>query len=401
MLEDKFKRADLFLLLLYLLISAIIIFRVNVEGTGYTTPDSVAYLNAAQNLTDGYGFYETDTMGNKTRLFTKWPVGYPTLIFLTTSISGLDVFWASKTLNLLLLAGIFLFLRCICHSYSFVLASICCSYTLLEVYSFTWSEAPFLLLLLLLAHLVLQVYKGIAVHRNATFIYLVCLGLFLLRYAGIFSLGVPIILCIYFRLNKNHKPAKIFFITSILTTLSVAGYLIINHKLSGFATGLDRMETETESGVHFLLMSLKGLFNEFLIIREYRPQNQPDYLLYITALIQLAVITFITFKVKRHYNFWQELRQNNFSMICIGLALLYLAAIVAMRLVSHFDALDYRLLAPFSFPFLIGLVYALVSLPDKHKDIIQAKYALFTFFLLSLFLNLPKKFILQQLQQIL
>jgi hypothetical protein len=88
-------------------------------------------------------------------------------------------------------------------------------------------------------------------------------------------------------------------------------------------------------------------------------------------------------------------------MACIVIAFLYLAAIVAMRFVSHFDALDYRLLAPFSFPLYIGLVYALVSLPDKHKDIIQAKHALFAFFLLSLILNLPKKFILQQLQQIL
>ena len=38
--------------------------------------------------------------------------------------------------------------------------------------------------------------------------------------------------------------------------------------------------------------------------------------------------------------------------------------------------------------------------PDSTHYIIQAKYVLFAFFLLSLLLNLPKKFILQQLQQI-
>ncbi|MDO6390870.1 hypothetical protein Q4E40_12085 [Pontibacter sp. BT731] len=399
MLEEKLRRADVLLLLLYLLTVAIIIFRVNVEGTGYTTPDSIAYLDAARNLKDGHGFYETDAAGNKTRLFTKWPIGYPVLIFITSSISGLDVFWASKILNLLLLAGLFIFLRGISRTYSFVLASVCSSYTFLEIYSFTWSEAPVLLLLLLLAYLILQICNGLAIPRNAVFIYFACLVLFLLRYAGIFSLGIPVILCLHFYLNRNHKYAKIFFCTSASLAFSFGGYLLLNYKLSGFATGLDRLETETESGVYFILMSIKGLLNEFLIIREFRPQNQPDYLLYVTAIVQAGVLAFIAVKVKRHFNFWHELKQNSFSMICIGIAFLYLDAILAMRFVSHFDALDYRLLAPFSFPLLIGLVYTLVSLPDKHKDIIQAKYVLFAFFLLSLFLNLPKKFILQQLQQ--
>ncbi|WP_299990162.1 hypothetical protein [uncultured Pontibacter sp.] len=401
MLNGRFFKADLYLLLLYLLTAAIILFRVNVEGTGYTTPDSLAYLDAAQNFKDGYGFYETDTAGNKDQLFTKWPIGYPILIFLTSVMSGLDVFWASKVLNLLILAGIFLFLRSICLSYSFVLASICSSYTLLEIYSSTWSEAPFLLVLLLVAYLAFRTYNGISILRNAMLIFLACIGLFLLRYAGIFSLSIPAILCLYFYLNGNYKIASLFFFVSALTTLSFTSYLFINYQLSGYTTGLNRLETETESGIHFLLMSLKGLINEFLIIREYRPQNQPDYLLYITAIIQLVVFTFITIKVNRHYNFWKELKQNSFSMICIGIALLYLAAILALRFVSHFDALDYRLLAPFSFPLFVGIVYTLVSLPDKHRDIIQAKYALFAFFLLSLFLNLPKKFILQQLEQIL
>lgn len=399
--KGRYLKADSLLLLLYLLTTAVIIFRVNVEGTGYTTPDSVAYLSAAQNLKDGYGFYETDAAGNPTRLFTKWPIGYPSIIFVTSSISGIDVFWSSKILNLLLLGGVFLFLRFICPSYSFVLASACCSYTILEVYSFTWSEAPFLVVLLLLARLTQQANKGTSVLRDAILIYFACLGLFLLRYAGIFSLGVPALLAISFYFKKDYSSARLFSFTLVLTALSFAGYLLINYKLSGFATGLDRLETETEQGGHFFMMSLKGLFNEFLIIREYRPQNQPDYLLYITAAVQLAVLVFICIKVKRHYNFWQELKQNSFSMVCIGIALLYLAAIIAMRFVSHFDALDYRLLAPFSFPLFIGLIYAFVSLPDKHKDIIQAKYTLFAFFLLSLLLNLPKKFVLQQLQQVL
>lgn len=401
MLEDKLKRADLLLLLLYLVTAAIILFKIQAEGTGYISPDSKHYLGLAQNLKDGHGFYVLNQEADSRVYFSTWPVGYPILIYLFSELSTLDVYWSSKLLNLLLLAVGFVFLRQLNRPYAFILASIYGAYTFMEVYSFTWSEAPFLLLVLLLAGIVHQILQGQESVKKFALLFATYLWLFLIRYIGAFSFAVPALLGLYFAFKGRYIPSLYLLASSILLAILAGTYLYVNYNLSGFATGFDRLEDETESFSAFAAMLFKGLLNEFLIIREYRPQNQPDYLLYATAVIQLAVLTFIVVKVKRHYVFWQELKQNSFSMICIGMAFLYLAAILAMRFVSHFDALDYRLLAPFSFPLFVALIYALVSLPDKHKDIVQAKYVLFAFFLLSLFLNLPKKFILQQLQQIL
>ena len=397
--KDRLLRADLILLSVYVATVIIIIYRIKAEGTGYLSPDSMHYLNLAQNIKDGLGFYVTNEQGIKS-YFSTWPVGYPILIYIVSVITSSDVILASKLLNFTLLGFSFISFRLISRKYAFVLASVYGAYTFMEVYSFTWSEAPFLLLLLLLAGIAHQIFTGQESAKYFMSLFAVCIWLFLIRYIGAFSFAVPALLGLHFAFNGKNKLAFKLLASSFILAVLAGTYLFINYKLSGFTTGFDRLEDETESFTSFLLMLLKGLFNEFLIIREYRPQNQPDYLLYITAIIQLTVLAFITAKVKRHYNFWHELKQNSFSMICIGIALLYLTAILALRFISHFDALDYRLLAPFSFPLFIGLVYTLVSLPDKHKDIIQAKYLLFAFFLLSLFLNLPKKFILQQLQQV-
>ncbi|SIQ70573.1 hypothetical protein SAMN05421545_1140 [Pontibacter lucknowensis] len=388
------------LLLLYLATAAIILLRINAEGTGYISPDSTHYLGLAQNLKDGHGFYVTSATGTRT-YFSTWPVGYPVLIYLFSELSTLDVYWSSKLLNFILLAIGFVFLRQLSRPYAFIIASVYATYTYMEVYSFTWSEAPFLLLGLLLAGITYQIFIGNWSGKNVVLLFAVCLALFLIRYIGAFSFAVPALLGLYFAYRGSYKPALYLFTSSIVLAMLAGAYLYINYRLSGFTTGFDRLEDETETIGAFIVMLFRGLLNEFLIIREYRPQNQPDYLLYVTATIQLAVLTFISFKIKKHYNFWQELRQNSFSMICIGIALLYLTAILALRFVSYFDALDYRLLSPFSFPLFIGLIYTFVALPDKHKDIVQAKYTLFAFFLLSLLLNLPKKFILQQLQQVL
>ncbi|GAB3824416.1 hypothetical protein [Pontibacter rugosus] len=59
------------------------------------------------------------------------------------------------------------------------------------------------------------------------------------------------------------------------------------------------------------------------------------------------------------------------------------------------DALETML-----FPVFMGLMYTLITLPDVHKDIVQAKYAAFVLFVASLLLCVPKNFVAAQLQQL-
>ncbi|MCX2740677.1 hypothetical protein [Pontibacter anaerobius] len=398
MLKDKLRRADLLLLLLYLTTAAIILFRISVEGTGYLSPDSKAYLGLAQNLKDAYGLYVPDAQGAGRHYFSIWPVGYPVMIYVFSELTTLDVYWASKILNLLLLGSGFLLLRQINRPYSFVLASVYGAYTFLEVHSFTWSEAPFLLLLLLLAYFANQVWGEEHINRNLVFIFFICLALFLVRYVGAFSFSVPALLGLYFGYLRKYKQASWFLGATLLLAILAGAYLYANYALSGFATGFDRLEAKTEAARSFVPMLLKGLMNEFLVIREYRPQNQPDYLLYATALLQLLVLVYIGINLKKYYSFGCETRKNSFSVTCLSIGLLYFVAILALRILSHFDDLDYRLLSPLSFMAFIGILHSFVSLPDMNKEIVRMKFLIFAFFVLSLLLNVPKKFVVSQLQ---
>lgn len=396
----KRQAPDLLLFLLFISTAAVILFRISIEETGYLSPDSKAYLGLAQNLKEGNGFYVQNTEDTGRHYFATWPVGYPVLIYLLSEASTLDVFWSSKVLNLLLLGFGFLMLRLLSRPYAFLLASLYGIYTFMEVYSFTWSEAPFLFGLLLLAYSTDQVLQENNFTVNTTIIFLTCLTLFLIRYMGAFSFAVPGLLTLYFGYSHRYKAALRVLFATILLALLASAYLYINYTQSGFTTGFDRLADETEGAGAFLAMLLKGLLNEFLIIRKFRAANQPDYLLYATVVVQMLVMAYSIVKVRKHYNFWQELRNNSFSVTCLCIAVLYLIALLSLRTVSYFDALDYRLLSPFSFLTLIGLLYTFASLPDTYREVVKAKYLMFAFFILSLLLNLPKIYVQNQVQQL-
>lgn len=381
------------LLLLYVLLAAIILFRINAEATGYTTPDSEAYLGLAQNILDGHGFYVLKEDGTR-GYFSTWPIGYPVLIYLISSVLPLNVFWASKVLNLVLLGLGFLLFRRLNRRYAFVIASVYGAYTFLDIYSFTWSEAPFLLGLLCLCVVSAQTLQH-AQAKHFLLLFLVCAFLFLMRYVGAFSFGVPALLGICFYLKGDKRAAAKLLFTSILLSILASTYLYLNYRLSGFTTGFDCLEAATEPTRTFVGMMIEGLLNELLLIRKYRLGNQPDYLLYMAVALQILAMAAILMKVKKLQ------RLDLFSQSCLFVAFLYFLAIVLLRGISHFDDLDYRLLAPSSFLFWISLIHHLVALPDTANGNVQAKYIVFAFFLISLLLNLPKQYILDGIQHLL
>jgi hypothetical protein len=390
--------SDYLLLVLYVAVAIIIIFRIHAEATGYISPDSEKYLELAQNLKEGKGLYLYNEESGQKMYFSIWPIGYPAFIYVVSAVSTLSVFWSSKVFNLMLLGLSFLLLRQINRKYAFVLAAVYCSYTFLEIYSFTWSEAPFLLGLLYLCYLVRKILLKDDTNKSILYLFLTCFCLFLLRYIGAFSFSVPVLLAFYSYYMKRNATATRLLGVSLLLGVLAALYLYMNYRLSGFTTGFDRLEAKTESMGAFVRMMTEGLLNEFLLIRKYRLGNQPDYLLYITTLLQLATMAVIIVKVKRHHQLKEQLTQNTFSLVCLATAVLYFLTILLLRSFSHFDDLDYRLLAPFSFLFWVAVVHVLVSFPDVSKEVVQAKYIAFVFFLISLLINLPKQYMLEQLE---
>ncbi|TXK51980.1 hypothetical protein FVR03_02545 [Pontibacter qinzhouensis] len=385
--------ADRLLLLLFIILVTAHVYRINAEATGYTSPDSRFYLELAGNLQKGKGFYIINRTTNEPQFFYVWPVGYPVLLYVVAQITSLSLFWSSKVLNFLLLGFNFLILRQLSQRYSFVLASIFCSYTLMEVYSYTWSEAPFITALLFLALLISKPLPLFDKNRYVILLVMTCLFLFLVRYIGAFSLGVIALLSMYNLLRQCKQLAIKLGVASVFLLFLMLLYLSINYYFGNSFTGSGRFEIEREPIQDFVLMLYSGLFNEFLIVRKYRIWG--DLLFIFTTLVQVAIVVVIFLRLKTQQSF-KGYMKNSFTNSCFGIGLLYLLALIGLRFISHFDDLDYRLLSPFSTLIIAGLMYAIVKLPDN-KNTIIAKLLCFGFYLFSLFLNLPKQYLLEKL----
>lgn len=406
MFKADYRLADALLLLLYIAVCAAILLRVSIESTGYTSPDSEYYMEAARSLSEGERFYIHDLYGLHTgdatakAHFTAWPVGYPILIYLASWLSQLDLFWASKLLNLLFIGFGFLLIRHINRQYSYVLASIFCAFTIIEVYSYTWSEGIFIFGCLCFAYLMATIYNGKQSKKTITWLLGITIFMFVVRYIGIFTVGFLVLAAAFYWLRREYATSKKLLLVLFILSVSIGAYLARNYHLIGHPTGIARIHTEMESIGEIAVMTIKSLAGEFFLIRRYYFTGAPDLLTWITMALQLPVLFFIGKAIRNQGSPWEELRKNALSHICLLTALLYLVLLVLLRSVSQFDPINYRLLSPFTFLVLFAAVHYIVALPEKSKALVRAKVLIFCFFVISLLLNLPKEYLVSKFLQL-
>lgn len=407
-LKDKLLRADLWLLLLFIAICAAILIRAYADETGYTTFDSVYYLELAENLRRGNGFYMSNeypipvikTSQNQI-YFTLWPVGYPVLIALTSAITQLNAFWASKVLNLVLVGIGFLFLRRINNAQAYLLACVYCTYTVLAIYTYTWSEAPFILGCLALVYLLSQLSSDKSTNRTILQLFLIGVFLFLMRYAGIFSFGVLALSAAYYWQKGFRRLSIKLFATALALSLFATLYFCINHYFTGSYSGGDRLVGQ-ETIEDFFQKQLYGILNEFFMIRKHYASGTPDIFFWLTLLFQSVIITWIVWLLKddkRHTKF--DSQQTLFPRLCFIVSGLYFIFLFTLRAFSPFDPLDFRLLSPSVFLIFIALLYYISLIPanHRHKSLITILTVFFSIF--SLLLNLPKRYIIEQVLSLL
>jgi hypothetical protein len=398
--KDKLLRADLLLLLLYVAYCGAVILRVNIEGTGYTSPDSEYYLEAARSLRDGERFIVKDLYGlhtgvvNKLTPFTAWPIGYPTLIVIASFMSGLNLFWASKLVNLFFAGLGFLLFRNINREYSFILASIYGAFTVIEMYSYTWSECIFLFGCMYLVFLLYRTYltgRQDYIYRLVATVWF----MFLIRYIGFFAGGLILFVALITLFEGRKKISKKLWIAFFLNVAFVCAYVINNYYQAGYNTDAQRFTQNMESPAQVLWRATKGLLIELFIIKKYYLRGSPDTLTVATFSLQLFVIGYIWHSLRKQSTLVvNEIKKNLLSHTAITVAISYLIILVILRSISQFDPPNYRLLSPFSFLMLFALVNYIVALPQSIEGATRTKYAAGGFLALSLLLNLPKKFLL-------
>jgi hypothetical protein len=181
-------------------VSTLILVRSYSSSEGYLSPDSTDYLSLAENLIRGNGFYTLNSGRAPAGLeyFASWPVGYPTAIFLVANIFHTSVFLASKILNCsLYIASTTLVALYFGSVYPLILSSAEC----IDIFTHTWSEAPFIFFMIVLCITFATVVES---SNRVCYPALVALApliliLFLDRYIGLFALVLPIISAVIFR----------------------------------------------------------------------------------------------------------------------------------------------------------------------------------------------------------
>lgn len=408
MMKPVIRKEDVLLLALYLAICVTIILRAFADETGYRTLDSEYYLELAENLKEGNGFYTSDKcqipVGKSPQnqvLFAAWPIGYPLMIAFTSAITGLEVFWASKLLNLFLLGLSFLLLRRINSKYAYLLSGAYCTYTMLAVYTYTWSEAPFNFGCLLLVFLLTQLHAGNHINRTIVLLFLTGVFLFLSRYIGFFSFGILALAAVYFWHRRQQGFSLKLFAAAFLLCFLAALYFCVNYYLTGSFSGGDRLANQ-EPVREFLIKQSCGIMNEFFLVRKHYASGLPDLLFWVTIAAQGAAIGVIVFLLRDDWgNVYFRDKDKVFPRVCFIVAGMYFIILFMLRAISPFDPLDFRLLSPSVLLTLIALLFYVSNLPTSHKHKATIGAVVMCFFIFSLLMNLPKEFILYHIVQFL
>ena len=338
---------------------------------GNLSPDSTNYLAFAQNLIDNGSFY-LNYYGKENEWFAVWPLGYPTMIYLVAKIAGVSVFLASKVLNLLIVGVIFIIFNYKFKENGFVFSSIFLLIPFLTVFSYTWSEAPFILGMLVFS---ISLHKYIEADEiNYMILFIITISaifLFLSRYIGAFSVGVIGLAFIYLVYHRNLRKALMLVIPILIGSAFMILYLYNNYLQTGFFTGTERVSAP-ESIVGLIKMTVLAFIIELNLFTNNMHDGLSamfgDYFGYtiflIVILLQYSVF-YLIFKKYSSYN-TQIKKRLSIQKLFLIIGLLYYGAIVIMRWTSSFDPLDYRLLIPGTFLILVSIIlYSKESLNPK------------------------------------
>ena len=386
------------ILSLYLVLLAVLVFRIVVHEDHYTTPDSIAYLEAAQQL-QGWSMTGTSQKAEQEikEIFILWPVGYPASIALVSALTTLPVLVSSKIVNFIFLGLIFFLLYRWFGKNAWFITLGFFAYGSLEIMSHTWSEGPFLFLVLLLTYII---SKDLKREKTSSFLFLkltlTLFFLFLFRYVGVIYSLFAFLVSVKIFLEGNKIKALHYWIALFFSGLMASTYLLYLKLISGHHIFEERFFPFSEQPSDFFKNLMIGLLNECSLARNYFFKGPPDMLYIFLTLLQVGVVI-ILFRHRKYLS--RPVLGDWDTKLLVLMGGFYLISIVILRSVSPFDSFDYRLLAPFSFPVMTGLLAA-VSLPRQQPFFKKCSPWIVAFFILSLLVNLPKKYILQSIKKV-
>jgi hypothetical protein len=344
---------DYKLLLLFLGLCSVILLNSFLDPDGFLSPDSTYYLRLSKNLLLNEGFKIADYQSPDGKsFFAIWPVGYPVLIFIVSKLTGLGVVWASKALNLLLIAAILLLFKYIFKETAHWAGLIFFIDANVLIFSFTWSEGPFIFFLICISF---SLYK--CVESNGRIIWLTGLflsgiALFMMRYIGLISIGIIGLTALVNLFRRKWLLSTKLLLIASLQLIFAGLYLYHNKVASGYFTGMSR-DLPRESNLELLNQLLSALKEEFILIKSGIP-----VLLSMGLLLLLGIYLYRTRKKGYH-----DEKTGGLWKYFLLTGVLYLAAIVVIRWFNNLDPINFRFLAPGTFLIILSLACYLKGKP--------------------------------------
>ena len=333
--------------LLVLLLFSIIMASVLTPYGSATSPDSIAYLDIAANFKAGRGLSATNFSlenpeGQAVVHQRSWPPAYQ------LALSGFikdfrDVKGAANLSTVLLfttLAVIFLLLSTQLYWVIALIGSMLISLSLpiVLVYTYAWSEALFIPLLIITVYAAIGYTNGNlgTPLRRFGWMVLMLTGLILMAYTRYIGIAFAVLIPSVFLLSRKDKWDWIMLPSTIITYAMAVGYwLYDNYQLTGSISGTARPPSDKS-------LIENGLATAYALLTSL-PVSLLSY------LISLAITAGVVFTLT-HY--WHKFDNKNHTQMWRPLLLLaisagiYLLALVALRSHSQFDNIDVRLIAP-------------------------------------------------------
>ncbi len=392
------------LLLLYLAICAVILMRVAVEDDGFTTPDSVHYIAAAETIKEDLSF--TYTVNDRTFFLSLWPSGYPVFIALIKSITPLSYLWSSKLVNLLWLGFGFLLIRKYYPVNPTFIAVIFCANSMLDIFSYTWTEAGFTVGLLWVSLSGYRLYKSNSSYSYHIFeIVLASLLAYSYRYVGGFILFLLAALAVLSLLNKKFKVFYSLSFASLLLASGIGAYFWFITQVTGHYSGATRIPPD--ESFSFLVTNLSiAQVNEFFLIRKLDFEAAERLSLVLLAL-QIILLIYAAAQLVKVRDFCARLSarsSDTLPLFVFATGIAYWMVVVGLRFfVMKFDLFDFRILAPTSFLCLVS-VHMYLAAEHRAPLLAKIKIPIMSIYLLALAHGLYKKnlidFILAQTKQL-
>lgn len=326
MTKIKEKYIQISLVIITLVVT---ILRFLLNEKGRVSPDSIRYMRFAHVF---------PTIDNTTT-----PLGYPLSIKFFT-LFGFDEFWGSKIVGI----SAFLFIIFFTWKKKFFFREsiiLCALFSFLSIFSFTMSEAlilPFVVLFLYVSSLIIEgkIEKGKALF----YLSLSLIALYNIRYSSLFIIGGVGLFGLVF---WKRKYASTFIISGIIGGIFVVLYKLLfidyfneNYVKNALTIGLH----PTSKLLVELFQGLCTTFNPFIHIAN-PGGGMINYAIYGIGFLNILLIIYLFIKYK--------LTETEFFFVFVSIA-----GIICSYFVQYFypvNAIDYRLMAPFSLP--IWLIY--------------------------------------------